>query len=924
MTESEPDILAVFSQAVEHASAEERSRYLDEACQGDPTTRQRVESLVQAHFKAGKFLGGKSVEPMETIDQPVGERPGVQIGPYKLREQIGAGGFGVVYVAEQEKPVARKVALKIIKPGMDTRAVVARFESERQALALMDHPHIAKVLDAGATESGRPYFVMELVRGTSLTEFCDAQNLQTNDRLRLFIDVCRAVQHAHQKGIIHRDLKPSNVMVTMRDDRAIPKVIDFGVAKALSRKLTEMTLYTGYGQLIGTPLYMSPEQAQMNDVDVDTRSDVYSLGVLLYELLTGVTPFDKETVRKAGFDDLRRIIREETPPRPSDRVSTLDAHQRSTVSVSRQSDADSLARSLRGELDWIVMKALEKDRDRRYESASAFAADIERYLNNEAVIACPPSASYRFRKFVRRNQVAIGTISAVVLALAVGVCGTTWQAVRATWAEQDALEQRDRAIGSEERAKRNLEQALTAVDGMLMRVADERLKNVPMVDHVRLGLHEDALRTYRRLSEQSPDDPRLRLYAAKAQRRAGLTLILLGRDDEAHRELKTAAAELGAIRELIPDSAAAEIELGYAHMNLGGIKSLALPVRRTHLEKAVEILRGHAASPDVDLEVQLDLGFCLSVLAGVHWRQGDRKAARNSVSEADRIFASLTETDPAHRKVAINHAKHLQNVGGQFLESGELQTAGARFGQAADLVRELALGQTHDAEGREVYAVALLNQGNVLMREQKLARAEALFAESIDVLRELCRDHSFPKHLLRLAGTLLTACWTAHQLGDAETGAARAEEAVSILEYLVENWPTREHHGVLGAALSNQALILSRQNMDLEQAEQLARRAIEEQRRSLESPEDVNTHLLKHYRVLAAIQMQRGQFSQADATCESGLQVAESLRQKQPDHPSVASIAHVLTMIQRDARKAEAQELVDEPKRNNAPPDQQE
>jgi eukaryotic-like serine/threonine-protein kinase len=468
-----PNADSLFLAAAGHADPRDRAMFLDEACRGNQSLRNRVERLLAAQSRVGSFLESPAPELGPTVDQPLApETSGTQIGPYKLREQIGEGGFGVVYVAEQEKPVARKVALKIIKPGMDTRDVIARFEAERQALALMDHPNIAKVLDAGTTggnpksesrnpketqkrksesqrpddndvsdirnsnlefpsdfefrdsnfrSEGRPYFVMELVRGVPITEFCDERKLTTRERLALFIDVCRAVQHAHQKGIIHRDIKPSNVMVTLRDDKPIPKVIDFGVSKALSSKLTEKTIYTAYGQIIGTPLYMSPEQAQMNEIDVDTRSDVYSLGVLLYELLTGTTPFDKDTLQKSGFDEMRRIIREVDPPRPSARISTLNAELLSTISERRHIDPRKLGASLRGELDWITMKALEKDRNRRYESAGELADDVRRYLNDDPVEACPPSAWYRFRKFARKRKIAliiIGLVGLVVLTLA--------------------------------------------------------------------------------------------------------------------------------------------------------------------------------------------------------------------------------------------------------------------------------------------------------------------------------------------------------------------------------------------------------------------------------------------------------------------------------------------------------------------------
>ena len=355
--------------------------------------------------------------------------PGTVIGPYKLMEQIGEGGFGLVFVAEQQQPVRRKVALKIIKPGMDSRDIIARFEAERQALALMDHPNIAKVFDAGATESGRPYFVMELVKGIPIVEYCDQQQLTTRERLDLFLSVCQAVQHAHSKGIIHRDLKPSNVLVAPHDGVPVVKVIDFGVAKAIGQQLTDKTIYTRFTQMIGTPLYMSPEQTEINALDVDIRSDVYSLGVLLYELLTGTTPFDCQRFATAAYDEIRRIIREEEPPKPSTRLSTL-GEALSAVSAKRKTEPAKLAALVKGDLDWIVMKALEKDRARRYETASALAAEVRRFLNQEPIEARPPSAWYRFRKFARRNKVALTTAALVATALVLGTAVSAWQAVR--------------------------------------------------------------------------------------------------------------------------------------------------------------------------------------------------------------------------------------------------------------------------------------------------------------------------------------------------------------------------------------------------------------------------------------------------------------------------------------------------------------
>ena len=445
-----PSLDTIFSEAIELPDAAKRADYLARACGSDEALRRRVEALVEAHFHAdGSFLEQPVLSADSTAafahapDEP-GPALGTAIGPYTLREQIGEGGMGLVFVAEQMQPVRRKVALKIIKPGMDSRQVVARFEAERQALALMDHPNIAKVLDAGTTPEGRPYFVMELVKGEPVTDYCDRNRLNLRQRLELFLQVCQAVQHAHQKGVIHRDLKPSNILIAVHDVTPVAKVIDFGIAKAVGQHLTDKTMYTAVSQFVGTPLYMSPEQAGQRSLDVDTRTDVYALGVLLYELLTGTTPIDPETVRKAGLDEVRRIIREDEPPRPSARMSTLKAAVLSTVAEKRAAYPRRLARQVRGELDWVVMKCLEKDRDRRYESASALAADVQRYLNDEAVQACPPSAGYRLRKFARRNKAAMTMAGLVLLILVIVAGGIGWnmqdRATRQAVAESQVIE----------------------------------------------------------------------------------------------------------------------------------------------------------------------------------------------------------------------------------------------------------------------------------------------------------------------------------------------------------------------------------------------------------------------------------------------------------------------------------------------------
>jgi serine/threonine protein kinase/tetratricopeptide (TPR) repeat protein len=639
MTTWNPHANELFLKALELGSAAERQAYLDGACAADAALRAEVEALLEASARAGSFLESpaSTPQPVATVLEPaVAERPGTVIGPYKLLEQIGEGGFGVVFMAEQTQPVRRKVALKVLKPGMDTRQVVARFEAERQALAIMDHPNIARVVDGGATPSVRPYFVMELVKGVPITEFCNQNHLLPRQRLELFVPVCQAVQHAHHKGIIHRDLKPSNILVTMHDTTPVVKVIDFGVAKALGQKLTDQTLFTGFAQMVGTPQYMSPEQAGQSGLDIDTRSDIYSLGVLLYELLTGTTPLRREQLNGVAYDEIRRLIREQDPPKPSTRLSE-SKDSLPSIAAQRQLEPAKLTKLVRGELDWIVMKALEKDRNRRYETANGLAADVQRYLADEPVQACPPSAGYRLRKFVRRNRGRVFTSGLVLLALVGGVIGTSWGMVNARQAEAQANEDRDRAreaeadtkafseflvhdvlsaprppglqqgkgrditlIAAVEQAERSLEQRFTDRP-----VAEATARHALGVTWRHQGNYAKAEAYLRRALELrlqylGPDHRDTR----DTQNSLGVLLTLVGRAKEAVPLLETALAQTRA--DFGPDS----VYTLYYQSNLA--RALTLVDRP---EEAIQLLQDTAARCRVlprtpyDLLVELEIGL---------------------------------------------------------------------------------------------------------------------------------------------------------------------------------------------------------------------------------------------------------------------------------------------------------------------------
>ncbi len=637
----------IFLAALEVPDSELRRAFVQRACGGNVERLREVERLLvlandggdgpldqaaeELGLAATQAVGSDALIDFDISNHPIIDR-------YKLLQQIGEGGMGTVFMAQQTEPVKRMVALKLIKAGMDSREVITRFEAERQALAMMDHPNIARVLDAGTTAEGRPYFVMELVRGQSITDYCDQAALSIDDRLRLFMDVCHAVQHAHQKGIIHRDLKPSNVLVTLHDGEPVVKVIDFGVAKALNQELTERTLFTHFAQMIGTPLYMSPEQAELSGLNIDTRSDVYSLGVLLYELLTGTTPFDKATLSKAGFDGMRRIIREQEPPRPSYRISTLEARLLSTVSNHRQADPRRLSLSLRSELDWIVMRALEKDRNRRYESASALAQDIQRHLDDEPVLACPPTLLYRMLKTGRRNGALIGTAVLVAISLVIGLAGTAWQAVAATQESQRAVAAENQAKINAERAtaaekeaqaqnaksERNLEAALVAMEKLLTHVGNPDLAEIPQLQGAFEKILDDSLAFYDQFAQEHGTSPDLQYRAVAVLER----LAMLAKDSGKHPKAAEAYAKaIVRVDRLIAQSPdrvehreqQAEIyrRSGRFHMDLNVVPN-AVDIALRHLQHAESLFRNLSLSEPGNKHYQAVEADAIRAQARVH------------------------------------------------------------------------------------------------------------------------------------------------------------------------------------------------------------------------------------------------------------------------------------------------------------------
>ncbi len=799
MKDSAEREVVVFANARRLPEAE-RAPYLDKACEGDAALRRRVEELLRAGEAAEGFLE----EPAPGAQRPEaavaaaldinvaapGESVGDRIGRYKLLQKIGEGGCGAVYMAEQEEPVRRRVALKVIKLGMDTKQVIARFEAERQALAMMDHANLAKVLDAGTTETGRPYFVMDLVRGIKITDYCDEHKLTMNERLELFMQICHAVQHAHQKGIIHRDLKPSNILVASDDGVPVPKVIDFGIAKATQGRLTDQTLFTAFEQFIGTPAYMSPEQAGLTMQDVDTRSDIYSLGVLLYELLTGRTPFDGKELLASGLDAMRQTIREQEPKRPSTRLSTMLADELTATARHRHAEAGKLIHSLRGELDWIVMKCLEKERARRYETANGLAIDLARHLNCEPVLARPPSKLYEFQKTVQRHKFGFAAAAALITVLAVGGLTSMVEAIRATHAEREQTLLKETA----ERARANEARQRQQAEADKRKAETEAIKSAQLFDLVRKAfqgvgpsvamgrdttmlreiLDGAAERIGKNLTNQPEVELEMRVFLANTYHELAVWPRM---EESARRSLQLARSSLGETNVYVED---ALYKLGDSLLHLG------------KLDEAEKVTREALQHPllSEDSSRAEEKANALGLLAQILTARGtfaeaealERQAlalARNSLRKE--VVASclnnlgntlvdegnLVEAECLHREALairketfggehVDIATSLNNLANVLRMQGRLPEAEAMFQHTLAMRRKL-LGTEHQA-----VATCLHNLATTLTEQSKLAEAEPLFREAIAMrVKQLGKDNpSLPAplkhlaHLLRLEGKL--------------------------------------------------------------------------------------------------------------------------------------------------------------------------
>jgi serine/threonine protein kinase/tetratricopeptide (TPR) repeat protein len=931
----------IFFKALEQPTPAERAHYLDAACGDDRALRAEVELLLKHQSDSG-FLERPAVESIGIISTGAvpSEAPGAMIGRYKLLEKLGEGGCGTVYMAEQEEPVRRKVALKINKLGMDTKQVIARFEAERQALALMDHPNIAKFIDADVTGSpdsqlstpnsqlllGRPYFVMELVGGIKITDYCNQNQLDTRQRLDLFIQVCRAIQHAHQKGVIHRDIKPSNVLVATQDGVPVPKVIDFGIAKATQGRLTDDTVFTAFEQFLGTPAYMSPEQAQLGSLDVDTRSDIYSLGVLLYELLTGKTPFDAKELLAAGLDAMRRTIQEKEPPTPSTALNRDRMAARSAGSGKSEILPQSGTKSeIDKDLDWIVMKCLEKDRGRRYETANGLAMDLQRHLNNEPVVASPPSRLYRFQKLVRRNKVTAIATAAVALVLVLGILVSTWQAFRATRAERQARlaqaseareRQKAQAAQANETKERQKAQTEAAKSQQVAQFLKDMLSGVgpsKALGRDTTMLKEILDKTAERVGKELTNQPEVEIELRDALAEAYEELALYEPMEQmARQSFRLACALFG---EESAAGAQTLRQLGVALRRLGNYLEAERALRR-----ALEIRRKVFGEEDAMVAGSLrELAHVLQDEARFAQAESNYRAAlaiyRKLPTKEDQLMADSlsdlatvldkqgkpTEAEAALREALeiqrelfgdgnLQIARSLHNLSHVLQGQGRLVAAEATIREALALRRKL-LGVDHLGT-----VGSLHNLAGVLMEQGKFAEAEAMYREVLANRRKLL-GNAHPD-VARSLNNLAYVLYSQDKLAEAE---AMHQEALAMRRRLLGN-----EHPDVAASLNNLANVLAAQGK-LAEAVAMFREGLTIARRSFgnEHPNVARTLFS-----LARLLSREGQLDEAEGAFREALEIRRKVLGN--EHPDVAtSLDGLCSLLQKQHELGKAEKLAE-------------
>jgi eukaryotic-like serine/threonine-protein kinase len=958
---------SIFAQAMEITSATKRAAFLDRACSDNQALRTEVEALLRAQQRSGDLLDLPENAPAnagltQAIDVPAAtnlsacEGRGMVIGPYKLLEPIGEGGMGTVWMAEQTDPIQRRVAVKVVKEGMDSRQVLARFEAERQALALMEHPNIAKVLDAGRTPSGRPYFVMELVKGKPFTTYCDDKQLGLRERLELFGDVCRAVQHAHQKGIIHRDIKPSNVLVAPYDGKPVVKVIDFGVAKATGQRLTDKTVFTGCGSLVGTPEYMSPEQAEVNNQDIDTRSDVYSLGVLLYELLTGSTPLTRKRIKEVALLEVLRVIREDEPPRPSTRLSE-SKDSLPSISAQRQSEPAKLTKLVRGDLDWIVMKALEKDRNRRYETANGFALDVERYLADEPVQARPPSVGYRLRKLAQRNKGKLTAAAAMLALLLAGTAVSIWQAVRATRAERETSKALVQVTAEQQKTRAALTQTREALDALSDDVVETMFakqaalgapeksflqkiigfyeaftqqsaettesrfllaKGHYTVAHLRarLGAHSEAAAGFQQaqalldvLVREFPDASEFRFKLARTEGNLGVELAKLGKEAEAEAAFRRGIALRTKLVDHFPSDTKYRLDLANNYNDLGFLFELqrkyadAETAYRQSLELKEKLVAEDGASPMYHSELTRALSNIGQLL-----RKQEKFAESEKVSrQALQIGLEQLQKGPPTTKDRQRLADSYSGLGIALAELKREDEAEQAFRQGLEIRRKL----TDDFPGELQYRSELANGSNdlayLLTRQGKDAQAEEPYRQTLELRKQIvAQAGAVPGYRQALAESLHNLAHVRHVTHQPDAAESGWRDALGVWKQLAADLPlVPEYQDGLAGALTNLATLDNeRRNFDaavarLEEAGPHIQAALKAR------PTDHGFRQSYRDLLAALAQSRRGLADHARLAATADDLARSACDPAKDSYDASALLAHCVTLARKDSKLAE-------------------